>query len=161
MSLKILNSCSLILLLSLAQEDLRSRQVGLYKILALGLVSWLQWRFQAGPRRTFSLALLSSLFFCLLVFLVRAWEKAKGRFYLGAADLLVLAALAPQAGLWACLALAALASCLCLLSMGLLVLASKYSLRRPARAKKKGQDSLALPLLPFYCLSWLLLPLIT
>ena len=161
MSFKILNFCSLILLLNLAREDLRSRQVGLYKILLLSLISWLQWLSQAGGSQSFGLAMASSLVFCLLLVLVEVLEKAQGRFYLGPADLLVLAALAPQAGLWSCLVLAALASAFCLISMGLLALATHYYPCQKTKPTKKGQDGLALPLLPFYCLAWLLLPLIT
>ncbi len=160
MLLKVLNFFCLMLLLSLAQEDLRSQQVGLHKILLLSLAAWLQWLLQTDSRLPFGQTLASSLFFCLLVFLVRAWEKAQERFYLGAADLLVLAALAPLEGLWACLVLAALASVFCLLTMGFLVLISQYGLRKKAQPTKKGQDTLALPLLPFYCLAWLLLPLV-
>lgn len=155
-----LNFLSFLLLVSLAIEDLYKRQVSLYKILALGLSSWLQAWSQARPAWSPLRALVSSGFFCALVLLMQLLEKIRGRFYLGPADLLVLAALAPQEGGGACLLIAALASCFCLMSMGLLALLRILLFPWKSLHKKQGQGRLALPLLPFYCVTWLILPLV-
>ena len=155
-----LNFLSFLLLVSLAIEDLYKRQVSLYKILALGLFSWLQAWSQERPAWSPLRALASSALFCALVFLLQWLEKMKGRFYLGPADLLVLAALAPQEGGGACLLIAALASCFCLMSMGLLTFLRILPFPWKSPQKKQGQGRLALPLLPFYCVTWLILPLV-
>ncbi|MDO5033445.1 MAG: hypothetical protein Q4D97_01240 [Eubacteriales bacterium] len=146
----------LILLLALAWEDLRYRQVGLGKILGLALLAWFNGPQQLGANWSWLPALGSSLFFLFLLLLVQGLERSRGRFYLGEADLLVLAALAPQEGCWSCLFMASLASVFCLISMVLLFVLRRRMAGHLVSSQNKGQDRLVLPLLPFYCLAWLL-----